>query len=82
MNLLTIENLSTLQKYKILLGSNKCKIITIFAVKTNNISELNRRMSYWTSASSEGQHCALERTYAWCTTGAIFEGSFINDMEL
>jgi hypothetical protein len=34
------------------------------------------------SASSEGQYCALERTYAWCSTGAIVEGSYINDTQL
>ena len=39
-------------------------------------------MSFWTSASSEGQYCALERTYAWCTTGTIVQGSYINDTQL
>jgi hypothetical protein len=45
------------------------------------ISELER-MAFWTSASSEGNNCALERTYAWCTTSAIVEEILINDTQL
>jgi hypothetical protein len=33
----------------------------------------------WTSASSEGQYCALDRTFAWCTTGTVVEQIFLND---
>lgn len=36
----------------------------------------------WTSASSDGQYCALERTFAWCTTGNIVNETYINDTQL
>jgi hypothetical protein len=39
-------------------------------------------MSFWTSASSEGQYCALERTLAWCTTGTVVEEILINNTQL
>jgi hypothetical protein len=41
-----------------------------------------QRMPLWTAASSEGQYCALDRTFAWCTTGTIVEMLFINDIKL
>jgi hypothetical protein len=46
-----------------------------------NISDF-QQMSFWTSASSEGQNCALERKLAWCTTGTIIEEILINDAQL
>jgi hypothetical protein len=50
-------------------------------VKINyNIPEL-QRWPLWTAASSDGQYCAMERTFAWCTTGAILEEIFINDTQ-
>jgi hypothetical protein len=39
-------------------------------------------MPLWTAASSEGQFCGLERTFAWCTTGTIVKEIFINDTQL
>jgi hypothetical protein len=55
---------------------------TICDVKTNyNIPEL-QRIPLWTAASSEGQYCALDRTFAWCTSGTILEEIFINDTQL
>jgi hypothetical protein len=36
-------------------------------------------MPLWTSASSEGKYCALDRTFAWCTTSKIVEEMFVND---
>jgi hypothetical protein len=47
----------------------------------SNISEFHG-MSFWTSASSEGQYCALERKLAWCTTGTIIEENKINDARI
>jgi hypothetical protein len=85
MTLLTIENLSLLQNYQTILRSkfnSNVKLSIVIALKTNNVAELDTRMSFWTSASSEGHYCALERTYAWCTTGTIVDGSYINDTQI
>jgi hypothetical protein len=51
-------------------------------VKINyNVPDL-QRMPLWTAASSEGQYCALDRTFAWCTSGNIVKEIFINDTQL
>jgi len=38
--------------------------------------------SLWTSASSEGLFCALERTFAWCSSGRAADEAFVNNTEL
>jgi hypothetical protein len=38
-------------------------------------------MSVWTSGSSEGKHCDEEGTFAWCTTGELFEPFVTNGSE-
>jgi hypothetical protein len=40
------------------------------------------RMQFWTSASSEGQSCNLNRTFAWCTTGTIFDEKYTDDAQI
>jgi len=39
-------------------------------------------MQYWTSASSEGLYCSLNRKFSWCTTGAIIDEKYINDTQI
>jgi hypothetical protein len=39
-------------------------------------------MPLWTSASSEGKYCAVDRTFAWCTTSTIIEEMSVNDTQL
>jgi hypothetical protein len=38
--------------------------------------------SVWTSASSEGLYCGSERTFAWCSSGAFVEQTFVNNPHL
>jgi hypothetical protein len=39
-------------------------------------------MQFWTSASSEGQYCSLNRKFSWCTTGTIVDEKYINDTQI
>jgi hypothetical protein len=51
-------------------------------MKTNSIILELKRIPLWTSASSEGPQCDDQQKMAWCTTGTIVEGAYINDTQL
>lgn len=80
MTLLTFENLTLIQSYQPLLNSKFHKICqgVIEIVKLLELA----RIQFWTSASSEGPYCSLERTFSWCTTGVIVDENNINDAQL
>jgi len=54
------------------------------AIKINFIILELKRIPLWTSASasSEGPQCDDQQKMAWCTTGTIVEGAYINDTQL
>jgi hypothetical protein len=60
----------------------KSILFSLMLHSNNNViirAEFRLQSSFWTSASSEGEFCASERTFAWCTSGSIFNESSVND---
>lgn len=81
MTLLTIENLTSIQTFQPLLKSDtKYNISSLCHIMTKYLDL--KQKSFWTSASSEGQNCGIERTFAWCTSGAIVDEKYVNDAQL
>jgi len=39
-------------------------------------------VSFWTSGSSEGEFCDVERTFAWCSSGENLSEAQVNSSEL
>lgn len=82
MDLLTVENLDLIQSFQPLLKScTKLKKINKSAILNYLCIDL-QRMPFWTSASSEGQNCNLQRTFAWCTTGTDVDKKYVDDTQL
>jgi len=76
MSLVAIGSLQELNSYLPMLKSIRLEILPTHSQSACILKfKISGGVSVWTSGSSEGDHCADERTFSWCSTGGVFRGS-------